>query len=180
MKFYFEEKFTVKRNQGCKNFILMFYVTILLASFDLKADSPPVPVESSTSITNDISAHDAIEEGWVEKKIAPPTLWIESIFAPFTQWMESEIQQEPDSQAPSFSDPSSSHRLISVKYAINTVLEKYPGKVLRSQFKTGPPPYYKIKILSDKGSISIFNVHAFSGNVFTPSDLEIQKEEFKP
>jgi len=154
-------------------------MSFLLASFDLKAESTTLPEEDRDSITNNISANNAIEEGWVEKKIAPPTQWIESIFAPFTQWMESEIQQEPGSQTSSFSEPSTSHHLISVKYAINTALENNPGKVLRSQFKTGPPPYYKIKILSDKGTISVLNVHAFSGNIFTPSEIEIDKKEAK-
>ena len=162
----------MKRNQGCKLYILIFYISTLLASFDLKADGTNASIESSNSTNN------SIEEGWVEKKIAPPTQWVESVFAPFTQWMESEIQQEPIIQTtPSRSN--SSHQLISVRQAINTVLEKYSGKILRSQFKTGPPPYYKIKVLSDKGIVSVFNVHAFSGELFTLSSPPISTNEAK-
>jgi hypothetical protein len=162
----------VKRNQGCKLYILIFYISTLLASFDLKADDTNASIEKSNSTNN------AIEEGWVEKKIAPPTQWVESIFAPFTQWMESEIQQDPVTQTTPFTN-NSSHQLISVRRAIELVLEKNPGKILRSQFKTGPPPYYKIKILSDKGTVAVFNVHAFSGELFTPSTSPINTHEAK-
>ncbi|MEH6449504.1 MAG: PepSY domain-containing protein [Oleispira sp.] len=164
----------MNRHQGCYRYILSFYVSTLLLSFDLQADSTTVPENHNSTVNH------AIEEGWVEKQIAPPTQWVESIFSPFTQWMESEIQRQPDTQAiPSAVTPPS-HHLISVQQAINSVLGKYQGKILRSQFKTGPPPYYKIKILSDKGTVSIVNVNAFSGEFFTPSNIKIKAEEAKP
>lgn len=162
----------MKRNQGCKLNILIFYISTLLASFDLKADS------TSSSIENSNTTNTSIEEGWVEKKIAPSTQWIESIFAPFTQWMENEIQQEPETQAIPSTNNSNYH-LISVRHAIKVVLEKHSGKILRTQFETGPPPYYKIKILSNKGTVSVFNVHAFSGELFTPSNPPLSNNEAK-
>lgn len=172
---------TVKRKQGCSSFILLFSISMLLASFNLKADGVPVPTrisaapQSEPSITNS----NAVEEGWVEKQIAPPTQWVESVFAPFTQWMEDGIQQQLDIPITPTSGIPSNPRLISVQQAINTAVDKYPGKVLRSQFKTGPPPYYKIKLLSDNGTVLTVNVHAFNGKLFIISDAKIQKEEAK-
>jgi hypothetical protein len=164
----------VNRYQGCYRYILSFYVYTLLLSFDLQADSTTVSENHNNTINH------AIEEGWVEKQIAPPTQWVESLFSPFTQWMESEIQREPDIQAAPSSATPPSHHLISVQQAINTVLMKNQGKILRSQFKTGPPPYYKIKILSDEGTVSIVNVNAFSGDFFTPSNIKAKAKEAKP
>jgi hypothetical protein len=164
----------VNRYRGCHLYILLFYVSTLLLSVDLQADSTTVPESQSPSV------HSDIEEGWVEKKITPSTQWVESIFAPFTQWMENEIQQEPNEYTlqPSANKPNS--RLISVQQAVNTVLRNHQGKILRSQFKTGPPPYYKIKTLSDQGAVSIFYINAFTGNPFLPSNSIKKTKEAKP
>lgn len=159
----------MKNRQGYKLITLMFYLCTLLLAFEIKADDSAVLADNNNTI----------EEGWVEKKIAPSTLWIESLFAPFTQWMESEIQREvhPQQELPSIN--SSNPQLISVQKAIRTVLKEVPGKILRSQFKTGPPPYYKIKILTEKGMVSTYNVHAFNGNLY-PSNKDMKIEEAKP
>lgn len=138
-------------------------------ALDPKAD-PSSPPESVN-----------IEEGWVEKKIAPSTQWVESIFAPFTQWMESEIQTLPeDTSAPSTSDTSLNNDLISINQAISTVLKHHPGKILHSQFKTGPPPHYQIKVLSNQGNVSFFYIHAFSGKPFLPESITLDSQEVKP
>lgn len=171
---------TVKRKQGRKICTLFIYTSILLLSFDLKADSDPTLPENSNQTINDDSTSQSIEEGWVEKKIAPPTQWVESIVAPFTQWMEDEIQQQPDNNIESAPSNNSSHDLISVNQAIASVLKVHTGKILRSQFKTGPPPYYKIKLLSHEGTVSIFNVHAFNGSLFSPSQKNAPIEQTKP
>lgn len=160
----------MKNRQGYKFITLMFYLSTLLLAFDIKADEQTVLAENK----------DTIEEGWVEKKIAPSTLWIEGLFAPFTQWMESEIQREVHTQDELPSANRSNIQLISVQKAIHTVLKEVPGKVLRSQFKTGPPPYYKIKILTEKGMVSTYNVHAFNGNLYSPSNESLRIEEARP
>ena len=162
----------MRRHQGYKLFILLFYINSLLFSLESQADSPVTPEKNSNITSNEI------EEGWVEKKIAPSTQWIESIFAPFTHWMEEEIQRKPDPEVVNTS--SSSHSLISVQQAINIVLGKHQVKILRNQFKIGPPPYYKIKILSENGNVSTLNVHAFSGKIFSPEITKAQIEEAKP
>jgi len=130
------------------------------------ADSTTTPKKDSR-----IAQHE-MTEGWIEKKIAPPTQWVESIFAPFTLWMETEIQSEVHTQSPPSATERPSHNLITVQHAINSVLKKQPGKILRSQFQTGPPPYYRIKILSEKGALSIFYINAFTGNPFIPSHIK--------
>jgi hypothetical protein len=172
----------VNRYQGCHLYILLFYVSTLLLSVDSLADSTAAPAIKNDSVHSDSasSIDSEIEEGWVEKKIAPSTQWVESIFAPFTQWMENEIQQEPNEYAlqPSVNRPN--NRLISVQQAVNTVLKNHQGTILRSQFKTGPPPYYKIKTLSDKGAVSIFYINAFTGNPFLPSSIIKKIKEAKP
>ena len=160
----------MKNHQGYKLITLMFYLSTLLLAFDIKADDTPVLAENS----------DTIEEGWVEKKIAPSTLWIESLFAPFTQWMESEIQREVHTEQDLPSTSNTNLQLISVQKAIKIVLHEVPGKILRSQFKTGPPPYYKIKILTKKGMVSTYNVHAFNGNLYDPSNVNLKIDEAKP
>lgn len=158
----------MKNPQGYKCITLIFYLSFLLSAFEIRADESAALTETDN----------AIEEGWVEKRITPTTLWIESLFAPFTQWMESEIQREfhPREESPS---NNSNLQLISVKKAIDTVLKKQPGKILRSQFKTGPPPHYKIKLLTKKGVVTIYNVHAFTGNLYT-SNKEMKTKEAKP
>ena len=164
----------MNRYQGCHLYILLFYVSTILLSVDSQADSTTVSETQSPSVHRDI------EEGWVEKKIAPSTQWIESIFAPFTQWMENEIQQEPDEYTLPLSTNKPNNRLISVQQAVNTVLKNHQGKILRNQFKTGPPPYYKIKTLSDQGAVSIFYINAFTGIPFLPSSGIKKTEEAKP
>ena len=149
----------MKNRQGYKFITLMFYLSTLLLAFDIKADEQTVLAENK----------DTIEEGWVEKKIAPSTLW-----------MESEIQREVHTQDELPSANRSNIQLISVQKAIHTVLKEVPGKVLRSQFKTGPPPYYKIKILTEKGMVSTYNVHAFNGNLYSPSNESLRIEEARP
>lgn len=160
----------MKNRQGYKLITLMFYLCTLLLAFEIKADDSAVLAENSNTI----------EEGWVEKKIAPSTLWVESLFAPFTQWMESEIQREVHTEQDLPSTSNSNLKLITVQTAIRTVLNKVPGKILRSQFKTGPPPYYKIKILTEKGVVSTYNVHAFNGNLYSPSNESLRIEEARP
>ncbi len=164
----------MNRKLGGNLYTLLLYLGILLLSFDLMADNTATPKKDSRTAPHEIT------EGWIEKKIAPPTQWIESIFAPFTQWMESEIQSEVNTQSPPSSTEITSHNLITVQHAINHVLRNHPGKILRSQFKTGPPPYYRIKILSTKGAVSIFYVNAFTGNQFIPSHTRRRIEVINP
>jgi hypothetical protein len=164
----------VNRKQGGNRYTLLIYLASLFLSFDLVADSTTTPKKNSR-----IAQHE-ITEGWIEKKIAPPTQWVESIFAPFTLWMETEIQSEIHTQSPPSSTEIPSHNLITVQHAINSVLKNQPGKILRSQFKTGPPPYYRIKILSEKGAVSNFYINAFTGNQFIPSHLSEKIEEIEP
>lgn len=162
--------FTVKNPLGYTLITLMFYLISLLLAFNIRAEESAVQTENQHTI----------EEGWVEKKIAPSTQWIENLFAPFAQWMESEIQREihPEQDFPSHNN---SHlQLISVQQAIRTVLNQAPGKILRSQFKPGPPPHYKIKMLTEKGMISSYNVHAFNGQLYSPANANPRKEETQP
>ncbi len=162
----------MRKSRGCKLCILIFYTSTLLASYNLQAENTDVPVKSNSSI------NDSVEEGWVEKKIAPSTKWIESIFSPFTQWIEREIHQESNSQIRPTKTPSNP-QIITAQHATNSVLEKFPGKILRNQFQTGPPPHYKIKLLSDNGTVSVFTVHAFSGQLFTLPKIPINMNEAK-
>ncbi len=122
----------------------------------------------------------AIEEGWVEKKIKPSTQWLESIFSPFTRWMEDEIQLKIQQKTDSSQQIVSEHSLISAQQATDRILKKYSGRVLRTQFKTGPPPYYQVKFLSDKGAISFYYINAFTGLPSLPGEISTDTLEVQP
>lgn len=175
----------MKNHQGLTCSILQIVLMLFLFT--------PLSYASDQTGTNQSAENtdqSGIEEGWVEKKIAPPTQWVESIFAPFTQWMESEIQRTPEADSLPNSQTSNSKtpynntdtqningNLISNKQAINTVLKHHPGKILRSQFQTGPPPHYQIKVLSKQGNVAIFYIHAFNGKPFIPDSLDSDIQE---
>ncbi len=154
----------MKRVQGLNLTILFLYGILLSFSSSSYASSAQAQQAEA-----DTPAPTAIEESWVEKKIAPPTQWIENLFAPFTEWMESGIQRTPEpSSRTSAPDKPANTDVISIRQAIAVVLEHHPGKILLSRFKTGPPPHYQIKVLSDQGNVSVFYIHAFSGQLFLP------------
>lgn len=159
---YYCEETAVKKVQGLPLTILFLFGGLLSFSLSLHAKNSEVD-----SVERNAHARPKIEEGWVEKKIAPPTQWIESLFASFTGWMESEIQRTPDTTNNATNIAPNSD-VISIRQAIAIVLKQHPGKVLRSQFYIGPPPHYQIKVLSDQGNVSIFYINAFSGQPFLP------------
>jgi len=151
---------------------------IFLAYLIMPAFIPGVLASENKQVENNenlSSNQQTIEQGWVEEKISPSTEWIESIFSPFTHWMEGEIHQKQETSQTQFKRPSET--LISVQQAIDSVLKNFQGRVLRSQFKTGPPPYYQIKTLSKEGAISTFFVHAFTGKLFIPASIKKNYQE---
>ena len=134
--------------------------------------------EANTSANKvDNNQQQMVEEGWIEKKISPSTQWVESIFAPFTQWMEDEIQEQyqdtDETSTPSIYEKT----LIPAKQATAVILEYHPGKILRAQFLTGPPPFYKIKLLSNSGKITHHYINAFTALPFIPADITEEPTE---
>lgn len=170
------EFITVKNKQG------IIFIALFLSWMPFLFTSSSY-AETPEAEDSKVSGYDSsgIEEGWVEKKIAPPTQWIESVFAPFTQWMENEIQRAPEEDDPeSISPPLPTGDLISIKQAFDILLESHPGKILHSQFKVGPPPHYQIKLLSKQGNVSFFYIHAFNGKLFLPDSSALETQEVKP
>jgi hypothetical protein len=161
----------LKKKWGWPLHILLAYLMSLALTSNVVADDN----EQAAEIENLPSNQKLIEQGWVEEKITPSTEWVESIFAPFTHWMEDEIHREQETSLNQIN--SHNGTLISVQQAIAIVLKNHQGRVLRSQFKTGPPPYYQIKTLSKEGAISTFFVNAFTGTVFIPMSIRKQYQE---
>lgn len=155
--------------------LLLSICAITLPLKGLANESDSTINRSSPSIHNQ-----AIEEGWVEKKIKPSAQWLENIFSPFTQWMEDEIQINIQQESEKNQQAASEHSLISAQQATDRVLKKYPGRVLRTQFKTGPPPYYQIKFLSDEGAILLYFINAFTGSFFLPDEVSSDTLEVRP
>ena len=114
-------------------------------------------------------------EGWVEKKINPSTEWVERFFSPITRWVEGTLQGQKKEKAPvdvPFEGeimPSSDY--ISPVEAARLLLLLHPGKILNVRFEQSPLAHYQIKLLSDSGLVSTYNLRADNG-ILLPSVIK--------
>ena len=128
------------------------------------------------------AAEDEGESGWVEKNLNPRTEWVEGLMTPFNRWVEKNIQQEDalpasDRALTDFNTQPPPAGLISPQEAGRLILLLESGQVLKVEYMATEPPAYKVRLLSEQGSIQQFYVNALDGTLLDALPVALPDDE---
>tara|TARA_Y100000588_G_scaffold270045_1_gene285557 strand:- start:963 stop:1562 length:600 start_codon:yes stop_codon:yes gene_type:complete len=128
------------------------------------------------------AAEDEGESGWVEKNLNPRTEWVEGLMTPFNRWVEKNIQQEDalpasDRALTDFNTQPPPAGLISPQEAGRLILLLESGQVLKVEYMATEPPAYKVRLLSEQGSIQQFYVNALDGTLLDDEPVALPDDE---